>query len=151
MARFAVAAPLCLLVSCLAFAQDPDPASGILPFSTQAVGTYDSVDLATGNININIPVRSKAGEIPFVFSLVSNSHAYTVIADGAPQWAVSTGFSGTPFSGDLGYYVYSLIGAKQNCDGNSFYPLTLLSIVDATRAAHPLPRNTNVYPSGASG
>ena len=49
MARFAVGVFLCLLVSTFLVAQDTDPASGILPFSTQAVGTYDSVDIATGN------------------------------------------------------------------------------------------------------
>ena len=94
-------------------------------------------------------MRSKAGKIPFVFSLVSNSHAYTVIADGAPQWAVSTGFRGTPFSGNLGDDVNSQF-IKSACNGNTIYLIALYSIVDATGAAHPLPRNTNLYPPNSS-
>ena len=54
-----------------------DPAAGINPFSTQVSGPVDSVDVATGNILIRIPVRTKSGGIPVSYSLVSNSHAYT--------------------------------------------------------------------------
>jgi len=53
MARFAVGLPLVLFVSCFVLARNTDnsdPAAGILPFSSQAAETYDSVDLATGNI-----------------------------------------------------------------------------------------------------
>jgi hypothetical protein len=140
MARFAVVLSLTLLVSAFVFAQDPDPASGILPFSTQAAGTYDSVDLATGNINVNIPVRSKAGTTPFVFSLVGNSHAYI---DGT-AWAVSSRIGGTPFSGDLGDYVYATLSLPVQCGTKKESYWTLWSIVDATGAAHKLPNNTRL-------
>ena len=53
-----------------------DPAAGILPFSTLAGGQYDSIDLATSNILIIIPIRSKAGTIPLNFNLTENNRIY---------------------------------------------------------------------------
>jgi hypothetical protein len=67
-----------LVVSC-ASAQTPDPVVGNLPFASQAGGQYDSVDLATSNISVSIPVRSKNEKIPFSFALYGNTHAYSWI------------------------------------------------------------------------
>jgi hypothetical protein len=36
-----------------------DPPAGIIPFLTQGQGVYESVDLATRNINVQIPLRNK--------------------------------------------------------------------------------------------
>ena len=85
MARFAFGLSLVLLVGSFAFAQDP--AAGIQSFSTQIGGPVDSVDIATSNVLIKIPVRSKIGALPFSFALISNSHAYKgpVVAGGSWQ------------------------------------------------------------------
>jgi len=70
MARYAVAVSFFLLVlTLLSSGQTP----GVPPFSTQHRGLYDSVDLANGNVVVTIPVRSKAGLIPFDYSLVVNN------------------------------------------------------------------------------
>jgi hypothetical protein len=59
------------------FAQTPDPAAGKLPLASQTGAPYDSVDLATSNISVTIPVRSKNEKIPFSSALYGNTHAYT--------------------------------------------------------------------------
>jgi RHS repeat-associated protein len=48
-------------------------AQGIQPFSTQAAGPFTSVDLATTNVFVSIPIRTKIGAIPFQYSLIGNS------------------------------------------------------------------------------
>ncbi len=69
---------LCLLfLLAPGFAQNQ---SGVQMFSTNHFG----VDLATGNVNINIPLRSKNGKIPFWSRLVGTS-GMTVGPDGS-QW-----------------------------------------------------------------
>jgi hypothetical protein len=46
------------------------PEPGVLqPFSTIETHEYDSINLATLGIQLNVPVRSKAGHVPFSFSL----------------------------------------------------------------------------------
>ncbi len=82
MARFVAGSSLFAILALFAFipsqiAAQTDPAAGILPFSTHVNGPVDSVDLATSNILIKIPVRSKAGAIPFAYAVVSNNHVYT--------------------------------------------------------------------------
>lgn len=72
MARLAVRLSL---VVCLCFAAftsaQTDPAAGILPFSTQVGGPIDSIDLATSNITLQIPIRSKAGKDQKKFGILS--------------------------------------------------------------------------------
>jgi len=46
------------------------PTPGVIPiFSTLEPHEYDTINLATLGIQLNVPVRSKAGHIPFSFSL----------------------------------------------------------------------------------
>lgn len=68
---------ICVLLAaltCVAVAQDPN--AGIMPYSTQAQGKIDFIDLATGSVFIKIPVRSKIREIPLDVSLFAQSRAY---------------------------------------------------------------------------
>jgi hypothetical protein len=51
-----------LVQSGIALAQDP--AGGVLPFSTQVGGAYESIDLATSNIVVSIPVEKKKWQDP---------------------------------------------------------------------------------------
>ena len=91
-----------------------DPSAGIQPFSTQVGGQYDSIDLATSNISLTIPIIKKDGKTPFSYQLVGNYHAYIVtpgagngyfvvssgIATTLNEWG--GGLSGTPVVGNLG-------------------------------------------------
>jgi hypothetical protein len=77
-----------LVLSCLgaiANAQTTDPAAGIPPFSTHVTGAVDSLDLASSNIMIRIPVRTKTGKIESSYSLVGNFHVAIVGGSGTPQ------------------------------------------------------------------
>ena len=65
------------------------------PFSTFQGSGVDSLNLATDNILINIPVRSKNEIIPFSFSLVGNSSARVPNAPQLNNWQVSNGISRT--------------------------------------------------------
>jgi hypothetical protein len=76
MVRFVIRFSLVLFLSQFALAQT-SPSNGIQPWSTQIEDAVSSVDLATGNIFVSIPVRSKAGKIPFSFNLTMNSYVYT--------------------------------------------------------------------------
>src|SRR5579863_2275852 len=99
-----LASVLCLFCVAIATAQT-DPAAGILPFSTQVGGPYDFIDLATSNISAQIPVRNKAGKIPFAYSLRGNSHAYIYqpATIGSPtMWGVTKGFSFLGFGASAG-------------------------------------------------
>jgi hypothetical protein len=65
----------CVLIPALGLTQ-VQPAAGIQPFHTLAGGQVDSFDLATSNILVQIPVRSKLGKTPFSYELVGNSGAW---------------------------------------------------------------------------
>jgi|ERR1700731_1275683 len=57
----------------LAFLSKAALAQGVQPFSTQVPGPLTTVDMASTNILISIPIRAKVGAIPFQYSLVGNS------------------------------------------------------------------------------
>jgi RHS repeat-associated protein len=124
MARFAVGLCLVLLlVASFSFAQS-DPAAGILLFSTNNFG----VDLATSNVNLAIPGRSKAGKLPFSSSFVGNSHAYFKTST---QWAVNDTF---------GIHIAPLVAVSGTLTGTCpNEEETDISIIDGTGAAHPVP------------
>ena len=74
MTRLGAGSSLFAILALFAFAPSQsaaqtDPNAGILPFSTQEHG----VDLATGAVNLSVPIQSKVGKIPFSFSLYENS------------------------------------------------------------------------------
>ena len=46
---------------------------GIEPFSTQAPGPFSTVDLASTNVFVSIPIRSKVGALPIQMSATMNS------------------------------------------------------------------------------
>ncbi len=126
-----------------------DPAAGILPFSTHVNGPVDSLDIATSNIVIKIPVRSKTGAIPFDYALVSNSHAYPAPsptnAPPPPPGTIPPIFIPTAFRGEgmgvLGAALHSsLNGTMQQCGDSDQYndPQLVWSVIDSTGAHHPL-------------
>jgi hypothetical protein len=134
---------LCL-VAFVGTAWPQDPAAGILPFSTQAVGIYESVDLATSNINVTISVRNKQGKIPFSYNLVGNSHFYIYSCGGGcvpPQpavWEGGFGLGGQPSVGaTVGYTTADKQVTCANLEVDAL-ELTNFHITDSTGAIHPL-------------
>jgi len=115
-----------------------DPAAGILPFSTQVGGPYDSIDLATSNISLQMPVRSKAGKLSFSYSLAGNSHAW-VSSYGTMEGTSS--LLGAPTVADLGARItYTTTKSNgETCGGQYFYTYSNFAVVDSTGAAHTVP------------
>jgi RHS repeat-associated protein len=126
-----------------------DPAAGILPFSTQATEVYESVDLATGNVNVRIPVRNKIGKIPFAYNLVMNSHAYYLpgqspawVVNGVPNVYHQSGLTG---QSNVGVQV-AITTSNVRC-GVAYYN-TFVSgvwVVDSTGAQHSVGLQQPIY------
>src|ERR1700678_341445 len=120
-----------------------DPAAGILPFSTQAVGIYESVDLATSNINLTIPIRQKTGKIPLSFTLGGNSHAYIyqpAIEYSPTAWGVNSGLGLQALAALAGPAESS--NKDVTCSGGAHrigHWSSYYSVVDPTGANHRLP------------
>lgn len=63
-----------VLLSCVISVAQQQPDAGVIPgFSTVESHEYDTVNLGTLAIELNVPVRSKAGHIPFSFHLAGAS------------------------------------------------------------------------------
>ena len=129
MARFAVGLSLVLLVASVAIAQI-DPAAGVLPFSTQGIG---GVDLATSNVFVSIPIRSKAGKIPFSYGIVGNSHSYIWKSSAnSSQWWTDAYLLPQPAQS------FSWGALSSDCPGQGAQ-LWNLYVTDPTGAQHPVP------------
>ncbi len=126
MARFfAGLSALCFLLCTLSFAQY-DANQGILPFSTRAFG----VDLATGSLNLSIPMRNKAGKVPFSFSFEGNFHSWLeTLSSGTKQWASTAYLSGQTLQAFGWIATYSTCGQIDGVE-------TELYIIDPTGARH---------------
>ena len=123
---------LTTLVSLAGYAQN-DPAAGVQMFSTNNFG----VDLASSNINVNIPIRAKVGKLPFSYSLVLNSHAWLNIG---VQWLVDGGLIGTP-AGLLGTSVAALSQTGSDCVLHQI-EYSNFGVRDSTGTWHPFPQFT---------
>jgi len=113
-----------------------DPGAGLLPFSTQIGGANESVDLATSNVFIRIPVRSKVGQMTFDFSLSGNFHPWIAPIYLGQQWNVTTGpLIGGPaglLSGRLSYVEQN----NTQCPNFIDQERIVSGIVDGTGALH---------------
>ena len=99
-----------------------DPAAGILPFSTHVGGTYDSIDLATSAILIDIPVRAKVGKIPLNFSLVANNHIFKSCGGNYCTPHLSASMAGRSSAADLDVAAFVPTHASKQegtCNGHS--------------------------------
>jgi RHS repeat-associated protein len=157
-----------LILSLVAAAQS-DPAAGIQPFSTQVGGQYDSIDLASSNINLIIPILNKNGKFPFKYQLVGNFGAYPISNPSFDTfyYGISRSLLGTPIAADLGAgafggvagspppipqdlgtYLTSTVTYSQCVNAadqqGSQIAFTNFSVVDATGAAHGV-TNFSVY------
>jgi hypothetical protein len=124
--RFAILLAVVLLRVPVAIAQ------GILPFSTQVGGPVTSIDLATSNIVLRIPVRNKIGKIPFSYSLVANS---------APTGDVSGPITLAGQLSGSGQVHYSLI-TKVPCGTGDTYIYGNFYYTDVTGASHSFGNGT---------
>lgn len=122
MARFTFGLSIVLLlVVSLSFAQS-DPAAGIQLFSTNDFG----IDLATSNINVSIPGRSKAGKLPFSSVFNGNYHVY----QSGSNWGVNSG---------IAIFVSPLVSLHGTISGScpSYKQEVSMSVIDGTGASHP--------------
>ena len=153
MARFGVGFSLVLAFVSFSVAQS-DPAAGLIPFSTHAGGQVDSLDLATGNVTITIPIRDKIGKVPFSFSLVGNSHHYTypnINNHNIPSWASGGNAGMFPGSIYVGFWLTQVPAAgaqaltpqhnqaTYKCNGNEEGIQTGFFVRDAAGTQHPVP------------
>jgi hypothetical protein len=118
------------------FAQN-DPGPGIVPFSTQGIG---NVDLATSHVQLNIPIRSKAG---YASSVVGTNYFYVKACPGCINtelWEVSPGSVGV-----LGFQVadpttttlsFSTAHVETCVGGGTYSQVTANSVIDVTGASH---------------
>jgi RHS repeat-associated protein len=112
-----------------------DPAAGIQLFSTNNFG----IDLASSNVSLQFPARSKVGKLPFSSTFVGNSHAYFAIGT---NWGVNNTF---------GIYISPLVtveGAVSGSCGTHDRILTGISIIDGTGAQHSVPNATVILCPG---
>ncbi len=137
--------PTILFASVASLAQGSVP--GVQPFSTSAGGPYDSVDLGNTGIFLSIPVRSKAGKIPFSYSIVGNS-GYSIFTSGSSSgWVSYYSLTGEPMMADFG----STIGGTSStvtCGSSSDKKWSNIYVIDPTGASHPF---SGTYQSGLGG
>jgi len=113
--------------------------TGLPPFSTTQGGLYDDVKINDGAILLKLPVRSKAGLIPFSYSLVSNNVIGTAGTNGVdlsivPQWTPQTSADFSP-AFHAGFTVLQNI----QCNGGTTTKLTNYQIVDGYGGVHSVP------------
>jgi len=146
---FSVSAVISTLIILAAHvtAQSGDPDAGSPPFVMSVKGQIDQFNLPSGNILIQLPVRSKAGKYPTTFSLVGNSHAYI----GPPpqnsnytgQWFVSSGFSGalsgSTLAQNVGTYITNQIVQTIQCTGLTDNVYGNFAVVESNGTGHQLP------------
>src|ERR1700733_7031076 len=80
MTRFVGTFALCCVLCAVAFAQSADPAFGIPPFSTVTGSKFDTIDLATSNVILTLPLRNKIGKMPFASGILGGGRMYQVPA-----------------------------------------------------------------------
>jgi len=122
--------------------QYPNP--GFPPFSTQAGGNYDSIDLAVDNISISIPLRNKSGPVPFTSNLFGASNAY--LFDWNPEAPLtSTGWIITPplfnaVTNALTRLSFTITNPT-TCNGQADTYYTGFAVIDANGTSHLLGGN----------
>ena len=116
-----------------------DPAVGILPFSTQAGGQYDSIDLASGNIRVDFRVRDKIGKIPFSYDLGMNSHMGFYAQTGYNALLLSSGLSGQLRAGGASIFLVNQ-PSSEACppQGQVYFGIltSAIYVTDSTGAMH---------------
>jgi len=105
-------------------------AQGIQPFSTQVPGPFSTVDMATSNIVVSIPIRAKLGAIPFQYSLIVNSSPQTGVAQTELKGQLM-GPAALMNGGALPQIKLAPCGTQNDTEYFNW------SFIDATGASHP--------------
>lgn len=128
---------LLLLTACPLIAQNPpNPNAGILMWSTNDFG----INLATSGINIDIPMRSKAGAIPFSSRLFGTSQAYVAnyTTGGEQGFYTNGGIGGYSDPTSVTLNSTFTIGTCPQQPYEAETTIKLASITDQTGATHSL-------------
>ncbi len=152
------AAVLLVFVSVISSFAQLDPNAGLPVFSTEAGGQFDSVNLANGNVFIQIPLRQKVGKFPFTASINGNFGVFMAGIPGYISWNVSP-FQG--FGNGFGLSVPSLTtnvyatNSQQVCcqcpNGNADSEYSGFVVIDSTGAYHPINPSIQVDSQGCMG
>ncbi len=144
--RFGQQLALLIILTGIGLAQS-DPTAGVQPFSTQAPGgIYESIDLATNNIYVEIPVRSKGGKIPFSYSLAMQPNAWILGALPHESWQVTSWLNGTtPYP--IGFNHVTTTTRQLTCNGTSYNAQFYSGyyVIDSTGARHAVPISDGIY------
>jgi hypothetical protein len=102
---------------------------------------WDSVDLSSGSITITLPLRNKAGKLPFSLGLVANSVAHlTTNAQGKTAWGVPTGLRPEVLTTNFGASVGYSTNAHYLCGstyGSLYYSFFVTFKVEIVKAGSP--------------
>jgi RHS repeat-associated protein len=138
-----LSASLVLLVSSCALAQQL-PAPGIIPgFSTLETHEYDTINLGTLGIDLNVSVRTKAGHIPFSFILKGASQISRITTGTGEGQNFSTQFAAQlTLVGKEPLFEFSGSGytetATSTCQGHPNYTEGGWVYTDTSGTAHPV-------------
>lgn len=130
MARRSLSLPLVLLLGSFGFAQT-DPGLGALPYSTRQYG----LDLASSNVVLAFPLRSKAGKIPFVSNIVGTSREWPVQSGGTWTWTPSL-LNGLSYVDPTSLALTVQHSLPQNCGGGTVVIFSVPQVIDLTGAKH---------------
>jgi RHS repeat-associated protein len=133
MARYWLSLSLVLLFNSIDFAQS-NPGLGVLPYATRQYG----VDLATSNVVLSIPLRSKAGKIPFSSNIVGTSQEWPVQSGSTWTWTPSL-LNGFTYEDPTSFALTVQHSGPQSCDGGTVVTFSSPQVVDLTRAKHGFP------------
>jgi YD repeat-containing protein len=130
-----------LLISSPALAQD-QPTAGTIPgFSKVEAHEYDSINLATLGIKLNVPVRSKAGHIPFTDVLTGDVAITKHTQIQSPNHIISYFYASPGLSG-----IETHLGGRANwssqtplvyCGGSQYISFYNWVYTDAAGTTHP--------------
>ncbi|MGB2604450.1 MAG: hypothetical protein WBC78_12705 [Candidatus Sulfotelmatobacter sp.] len=140
--RRTVGAVLFFTVLPLLYGQGPpNPDAGIQMWSSNEFG----IDLATSAINIQIPIRSKLGAVPFSSSFLGTSQAYvaTNVQGGNQAYYTDTGFDRYSDPTGVTLNATSTSGTCTGHPSETYTEFTIASVTDRTGAIHPLGNGAN--------
>jgi YD repeat-containing protein len=139
---------LCCLLCASSFAQSADPAFGIPPFSTVNGSKFDTIDLATSNVILTLPLRNKIGKTSFTSQIIGGGRMYESPATPSiplPYWSPDVGNYFEPIF-EQGMQLYYYEAYSQQC-GNQPYDAvyTGFAAIDASGVSHSLQTTPDFY------
>lgn len=123
---------------------------GIAPFSTQGGSAYDTINLSSGGIIFNFPLRTKSGPVPLSFSLHS-APALIVTSGTTFNWFLASGGGSIESGGAMGLsdgtnmlnITATYTPVAETCQPSygvtdNYFQYNDVGIIDETGASHPL-------------